>query len=412
MAQIYFAILTAIGQAKLAAATALGTTLQLTEMAVGDGNGATPIPNRNQIALVHENRRAPLNTLFVDPANASLIVAEQIIPEDVGGWWIRELGLYDAAGDLCAVANCPDTYKPVLASGSGRTQILRMVLIVANAEAVELKIDPSVVLAPRGYVDQVMASHTAAADPHPQYLTSAEGDAKVAEAVAALVAASPSTLDTLAELAAALGNDPNFATAMTNALAAKAPLASPSLTGQPKVPLGTAAAPGLALTGDTDTGLYSPGADQLGLAVGGVGALLVDATGRVIIGGSAVAAAGYTTAGDVTLPAGAGIRALNTCKAWAAVSGAGAILDSFGISAVTRVSAGLYTCTLARGLANSNYAVMGFSAGASGETSHGITEESGFAKTTSTFQVQTGNTETNGRFDGTRFYIFVFGRDA
>lgn len=180
MAQIYFAILTAIGEAKLAAATALGTTLQLTEMAVGDGNGATPIPNRNQIALVHENRRAPLNTLFVDPANASQIVAEQIIPEDVGGWWIRELGLYDAAGDLCAVANCPDTYKPVLASGSGRTQILRMVLIVANASSVELKVDPSVVLAPRGYIDQVMTEHAVAADPHPQYATDVEVAAMIA----------------------------------------------------------------------------------------------------------------------------------------------------------------------------------------------------------------------------------------
>lgn len=241
MAQIYFAILTAIGEAKLANATALGTTLQLTKMAVGDGNGATPIPNRTQTALVHENRRAPLNTLFVDPANASQIVAEQIIPEDIGGWWIRELGLYDAAGDLCAVANCPDTYKPVLASGSGRTQIIRMVLIVANTSAVELKIDPSVVLATRGHVDQTMAAHAtatdphpqyatdadlaahnAAADPHPQYLTSAEGDAKVAAAVAALVASSPASLDTLDELAAALGDDPNFATTIINALAGKA----------------------------------------------------------------------------------------------------------------------------------------------------------------------------------------------
>lgn len=221
MSQTYFAILTAIGEAKLANAAALGTELQLTQMAVGDGNGATPQPSRTQTALVHENRRGPLNSLFVDPANPSQIVAEHIIPEDVGGWWIRELGLYDAAGDLCAVANCPDTYKPVLASGSGRIQTIRMVLIVSNTSAVQLKIDPSIVLAPRGYVDQTMANHLATADPHPQYLTSAEGDTKIAAAVTALVNASPSTLDTLAELAAALGNDPNFATAMTNALAGK-----------------------------------------------------------------------------------------------------------------------------------------------------------------------------------------------
>lgn len=171
MSQTYYAILTAIGEAKLANAAALGTTLQLTQMAVGDGSGATPQPSRTQTALVKENRRGPLNSLFVDPANPSQIVAEHIIPEDVGGWWIREIGLYDAAGDLCAVANCPDTYKPVLASGSGRIQTIRMVLIVSNTSAVQLKIDPSIVLAPRGYVDQSIEEHLDASNPHPQYAT-------------------------------------------------------------------------------------------------------------------------------------------------------------------------------------------------------------------------------------------------
>ena len=157
MSQTYFAILTAIGEAKLANATALGTTLQLTQMGVGDGNGSTPLPNRSQTALVRENRRAPLNRLFVDPANASQIIAEQVIPEEIGGWWIREIGLYDTDGNLCAVANCPDTYKPVLAEGSGRTQVIRMVLIVSNTAAVQLKIDPAIVLATRGYVDAAVA---------------------------------------------------------------------------------------------------------------------------------------------------------------------------------------------------------------------------------------------------------------
>lgn len=158
MSQTYFAILTAIGEAKLANATALGTTLQLTQMGVGDGNGSTPLPNRSQTALVRENRRAPLNRLFVDPANASQIIAEQVIPEEIGGWWIREIGLYDTDGNLCAVANCPDTYKPVLAEGSGRTQVIRMVLIVSNTAAVQLKIDPAIVLATRGYVDDTFSS--------------------------------------------------------------------------------------------------------------------------------------------------------------------------------------------------------------------------------------------------------------
>lgn len=236
MSQTYYAILTAVGEAKLANAAALGTTLQLTHMAVGDGKGATPQPSRTQTALVHENRRGPLNSLFVDPANPSQIVAEHIIPEDVGGWWIREIGLYDTAGDLCAVANCPDTYKPVLASGSGRIQTIRMVLIVSNAGAVQLKIDPAVVLASRGYVDQVMGAHAAAADPHPQYLTNEEGDAKVAAAVAALVGPAPAVLDTLGELAAALGDDPKFAATMALALADKAPLAGAQLRGEPTAP--------------------------------------------------------------------------------------------------------------------------------------------------------------------------------
>ncbi len=174
MSQTYFAILTAIGEAKLANATALGTMLQLTQMGVGDGNGSTPLPNRSQTALVRENRRAPLNRLFIDPANASQIIAEQVIPEEIGGWWIREIGLYDTDGNLCAVANCPDTYKPVLAEGSGRTQVIRMVLIVSNTAAVQLKIDPAIVLATRGYVDDEFGKHLAALDPHQQYMTAPE----------------------------------------------------------------------------------------------------------------------------------------------------------------------------------------------------------------------------------------------
>ena len=218
----FFAILTAVGEAKLANAAALGRQLQLTSMAVGDGNGAPTVPVRTQTALVRERRRALLNSLFIDPLNANQIVAEQVIPEDVGDFWIREGGLYDAAGDLCAVANFPDTYKPLLSSGSGRTQVIRMVLIVSSTSAVTLKVDPAVVLATKGELERAIAAHMSADDPHPQYLTESEGAAKIAQAVAELVAASPASLDTLKELAAALGNDPNFATTMMNALSGKA----------------------------------------------------------------------------------------------------------------------------------------------------------------------------------------------
>lgn len=153
MATKYYAVLTNVGAAKLANATALGAQVEITQMAVGDGNGALPTPNLAQTALVHELRRAPLNTLSIDPNNANQIIAEQVIPEDVGGWWIREIGLFDKDGDMIAVANCAETYKPQLQEGSGRVQVVRMILIVSSTAAVTLKIDPSVVLATRQYVD-------------------------------------------------------------------------------------------------------------------------------------------------------------------------------------------------------------------------------------------------------------------
>ncbi|MFA1284043.1 phage tail protein [Citrobacter telavivensis] len=149
----YLAILTNQGAAKLANAAALGTKLNLTQLAVGDGNGVLPTPDPAQTKLVNQKRIAPLNQLSVDPNNASQIIAEQIIPENEGGFWIREIGLYDDDGDLIAVANCPETYKPQLQEGSGRTQTIRMILIVSSTSAVTLKIDPSVVLATRKYAD-------------------------------------------------------------------------------------------------------------------------------------------------------------------------------------------------------------------------------------------------------------------
>lgn len=149
----YFALLTKLGENLIAQATALGTKIELTHMAVGDGGGSLPTPDTNQTKLIAEKRRAAINTLFIDEKNKNQIIAEQIIPESEGGWWIREIGLFDKAGNLIAVANCPETYKPQLTEGSGRTQSIRMVLIVSHTESVTLKIDPSVVLATREYVN-------------------------------------------------------------------------------------------------------------------------------------------------------------------------------------------------------------------------------------------------------------------
>ncbi|MEQ5220485.1 phage tail protein [Providencia alcalifaciens] len=149
----YFALLTNLGENLIAQATVLGTKIELTHMAVGDGGGTLPTPDTNQTKLIAEKRRAAINTLFIDEKNKNQIVAEQIIPESEGGWWIREIGLFDKTGNLIAVANCPETYKPQLAEGSGRTQSIRMVLIVSHTESVILKIDPSVVLATREHVN-------------------------------------------------------------------------------------------------------------------------------------------------------------------------------------------------------------------------------------------------------------------
>ncbi|RAY88681.1 phage tail protein [Enterobacter cloacae] len=254
MSAKFYTLLTDIGAAKLANAAALGVPLKITQMAVGDGGGVLPTPNAQQTKLVGEKRRAALNMLYIDPQNSSQVIAEQVIPETEGGWWIREVGLFDETGALIAVGNCPESYKPQLAEGSGRTQTVRMVLITSSTDNITLKIDPSVVLATRKYVDdkvlelkvyvdELMAAHLAAADPHTQYAqkasptftgtpkapTAAAGNnstqlantAFVQAAIAGLVGSSPAALDTLNELAAALGNDPNFATTMANALAGK-----------------------------------------------------------------------------------------------------------------------------------------------------------------------------------------------
>lgn len=181
----YFAILTNQGAARLANAAALGTKLNLTQMAVGDANGVLPTPDPAQTKLINQKHIAPLNLLTVDPANTSQIIAEQIIPANEGGFWIREIGLYDDAGVLIAVANCPETYKPELKEGSGRTQTIRMILIVSSTSAITLKIDPSVVLATRQYVDDkvievksyadgLMRAHEQSRN-HPDATTTAKG---------------------------------------------------------------------------------------------------------------------------------------------------------------------------------------------------------------------------------------------
>ena len=141
---LYVAMLTDIGAAQLASAAATGTPLNFTHMAVGDGNGVTPIPSKLQTALIHENLRLPLNRLTAR-ADRPVIVAELILPSNVGGWWVREVGLYDSAGRLVAVANYPATFKPTLGQGTGRTQGIRLQILVSSTANITLIDDPTLV---------------------------------------------------------------------------------------------------------------------------------------------------------------------------------------------------------------------------------------------------------------------------
>ncbi|EFN0081436.1 phage tail protein [Escherichia coli] len=320
-------VITTAGAVKLAAATAPGgRKVNITTMAVGDGGGKLPVPDAGQTGLIHEVWRHALNKISQDKRNSNYIIAELVIPPEVGGFWMRELGLYDDAGTLIAVANMAESYKPTLAEGSGRSQTCRMVIIVSSVASVELTIDTTTVMATQDYVDDKIAEHeqsrrhpdasltakgftqlsnatnstsetlaatpkavkaaydlangkytaqdattarkglvqlssatnstseTLAATPKavktvmdetnkkaplnspaltgtPTTPTARQGTnntqiantAFVMAAIAALVDSSPDALNTLNELAAALGNDPNFATTMTNALASKQP---------------------------------------------------------------------------------------------------------------------------------------------------------------------------------------------
>ncbi|MBJ1933558.1 phage tail protein [Escherichia coli] len=276
-------VITDTGAKKLAQAAAPdGKPVRLTHMAVGDGGGALPTPACKQSRLVHEVWRHTVNRVILDATHQNRIIAELVIPPETGGFWIREIGVFDEHGDLIAVGNTAESYKPAVAEGSGRAQTFRTILTVSSTATVALTVDNTMVMATVDYVDDKLKEHeqsrrhpdasltakgfvqlssatnsvseTLAATPKavkavmdetnkkaplnspaltgtPTTPTARQGTnntqiastAFVMAAIAALVDSSPDALNTLNELAAALGNDPNFATTMTNALAGKQP---------------------------------------------------------------------------------------------------------------------------------------------------------------------------------------------
>ena len=156
MSQQYYTLVTNIGAARIAKATALGTVVNLSQMAVGDGGGKPITPSATATALTREVYRASLNMLEVDENNQKQVIAELLIPEEEGDFTIREVGLFDNNNNLIAIGSIADSYKPRLSSGTASQQIIRMVIQIDNTDAVGIKVDPAVVLATREFVEQTV----------------------------------------------------------------------------------------------------------------------------------------------------------------------------------------------------------------------------------------------------------------
>lgn len=166
----YSTILTDTGQQILANAEATNTKVDFAYIAVGDGNGVEPTPDPTQTTLVNEVWRGNVNNIYIDPDNPSWIVIEGIIPASDGGFWIREIGVFDSNNNLVLVGNYPSTYKPTLADGSSSDMYLRVILQTANTSVVNLTLDPSVVLADKQYVDNSIITHNTDPNAHPDIL--------------------------------------------------------------------------------------------------------------------------------------------------------------------------------------------------------------------------------------------------
>ncbi|EIJ3324751.1 tail fiber protein [Salmonella enterica subsp. enterica serovar Bovismorbificans] len=197
-------VITTAGAAKLAAATMPGgKKINLNVMAVGDGGGKLPVPDAGQTQLVNEVWRHTLNKISQDNRYSNYIVAELVIPPEVGSFWMRELGLYDDEGTLIAVANMAESYKPELAEGSGRAQTCRMVIIVSSVESVELSIDSTMVMATQDYVDDRLAEHEKSRR-HPDATLKEKGFTQLSNATdseSETLAATPKAVKTAYDLA-------------------------------------------------------------------------------------------------------------------------------------------------------------------------------------------------------------------
>lgn len=155
----FYTLLTDWGMAKIASALADKKQIHLQKIAVGDGGGQYYEPTASQTNLRHEVWRGEMNTLTVAPNNPNWLIAELVLPEDVGGWYVREVGVFDDEGELIAIGKFPESYKPLLPGGCGKQVCIRLIMEVSNTTAVTLTVDPSIVLATRDYVDARLDEH-------------------------------------------------------------------------------------------------------------------------------------------------------------------------------------------------------------------------------------------------------------
>nr|DAP34312.1 MAG TPA: tail collar fiber protein [Caudoviricetes sp.] len=200
----YKTVITKAGAIKLAAATVPnGKKVNFTAMAIGDGGGTLPVPDASQTKLVNEVWRHTLNKISLDNKHQNYVIAELVIPPETGGFWMREMGLYDDTGTLIAVGNMAESYKPELAEGSGRAQTVRMVIMVSDIESVELTIDTSTVMATQDYVDDKLAEHEQSRR-HPDATLTAKGFTQLSSATdsaSETLAATPKAVKTAYDLA-------------------------------------------------------------------------------------------------------------------------------------------------------------------------------------------------------------------
>ncbi|EJB7492775.1 tail fiber protein, partial [Escherichia coli] len=197
-------IITDTGAKKLAQAAAPdGNPVRLTHMAVGDGGGTLPTPDSKQTRLVHEVWRHTVNRVILDATHQNRIIAELVIPPETGGFWIREIGVFDEHGDLIAVGNTAESYKPTVAEGSGRAQTFRTILTVSSTATVALTVDNTMVMATVDYVDDKLKEHEQSRR-HPDASLTAKGFVQLSSAtnsVSETQAATPKAVKAAYDLA-------------------------------------------------------------------------------------------------------------------------------------------------------------------------------------------------------------------